>query len=946
MEADLHQRPSQTLSDDIDTDVPLGEEAYEAEIENNGDILEPPKVLVDPGPFLYNRRVCVVALPVFLLMLSMVGETLVLLICFGLAVLLCVDNKGLHQRSMVVFMSIFVPSHILIIYSFFPLIWVSVLNLILLVLVNAFILMTGAWIILQFKVFRMNEYDVCVFFEETLFAVYPAISAGLLCWAASTVVPIQHIPFLLAFIGFVFLQLFMAPTTSSFRKPKSEEDNCNILKVASLTAISVIYCTLPTILQIVIHVVHRSQMFHISFVTEVIFLSMTQIFLLTLMSIRPLVEALGHDHSLVVKLRWLSGASATILCYPVLMHLGISSHFLPWLPAAIGTYSVFGAVLSYKKTKRISDGVLAVAIIFSVLWGSLLPWKLAFKLIFGLPLPAVYVMMLTNAVLCLLIGYVGSHGRQEMFSILVCIQTVVFVCCETVLYDAGLYRWQLFIITCVIAAYTFQRLHLSKKLPLRLSCFCMSLYLSKATIVLIEHFVFHPNKVPVYSYVTILFLVFMIIRIFVTEFDTNAHSFTKHLGLLCVSVIVNANPLIYVLSSYIFMTESAASDIAGLCSMVCGVLIIIAQSIHVPEDLRVRYTGVLGIFLGLVFIVFRPDLTPTLYSVFQWIEVFSVISFVIVMVTDSVTQFLQIMLCSAVLGLCPGFRAAIMLYPEDNIPVSGVLLFMLSSCIITCIILCFIKAQHLKHTFEKRFIKMSTMLAVVSMVAVISDIATRENHQMFLTLPSLKLILCANLVISICLKLLALRQIGELLPLTEPKDDKEVPYLPTIGNIATFISFVMICLMAPTSSFFHDVWCCGASLVLVCLQKDMRIFSSLREDNQTTATKITSLVILVTATLYRSDIWNYNSSWMFARGVTEIILVLFSIPNCYILWGLLYDNVLVLNEQVVIFTLPLNFPLILYSSSYTGWALAVTGIVSSIWMMFAKFALQPYHDDY
>lgn len=51
------------------------------------------------------------------------------------------------------------------------------------------------------------------------------------------------------------------------------------------------------------------------------------------------------------------------------------------------------------------------------------------------------------------------------------------------------------------------------------------------------------------------------------------------------------------------------------------------------------------------------------------------------------------------------------------------------------------------------------MLAVVSMVAVISDIATRENHQMFLTLPSLKLILCANLVISICLKLLALRQV-------------------------------------------------------------------------------------------------------------------------------------------------------------------------------------------
>ena len=33
------------------------------------------------------------------------------------------------------------------------------------------------------------------------------------------------------------------------------------------------------------------------------------------------------------------------------MHLGISSHFLPWLPGAIGVYSVFGAVLGYKKNK-------------------------------------------------------------------------------------------------------------------------------------------------------------------------------------------------------------------------------------------------------------------------------------------------------------------------------------------------------------------------------------------------------------------------------------------------------------------------------------------------------------------------------------------------------------------------------------------------------------------
>ena len=132
----------------------------------------------------------------------------------------------------------------------------------------------------------------------------------------------------------------------------------------------------------------------------------------------------------------------------------------------------------------------------------------------------------------------------------------------------------------------------------------------------------------------------------------------------------------------------------------------------------------------------------------------------------------------------------------------------------------------------------------------------------------------------------------------------------------------------------------------MCLQKDMRIFSNLREDNQTTATKITAMLILMVATIYRCDIWHYKSGWMLARGVTEILLVLFSIPNFYILWGILYDNVLYLTEIITVLTLPLNFPLILYSSSYTGWVFATVNMAASVWMMMTKFALQPYHDEF
>jgi len=76
MDADLHQRPATTLSVEPESDILLDED-YGVETEDNGVPLRPPKVLIDPGQFCYNRRISVVALPVFLLMLSMVGETYV-----------------------------------------------------------------------------------------------------------------------------------------------------------------------------------------------------------------------------------------------------------------------------------------------------------------------------------------------------------------------------------------------------------------------------------------------------------------------------------------------------------------------------------------------------------------------------------------------------------------------------------------------------------------------------------------------------------------------------------------------------------------------------------------------------------------------------------------------------------------------------------------------------
>ena len=50
----------------------------------------------------------------------------------------------------------------------------------------------------------------------------------------------------------------------------------------------------------------------------------------------------------------------------------------------------------------------------------------------------------------------------------------------------------------------------------------------------------------------------------------------------------------------------------GLCFILNGVLILMAQSIHLPEDAKYKYSGILAVFMGIIFVLFRPDMSLTL----------------------------------------------------------------------------------------------------------------------------------------------------------------------------------------------------------------------------------------------------------------------------------------------------------------------------------------------
>ncbi|XP_062611200.1 uncharacterized protein LOC134273049 [Saccostrea cucullata] len=135
------------------------------------------------------------------------------------------------------------------------------------------------------------------------------------------------------------------------------------------------------------------------------------------------------------------------------------------------------------------------------------------------------------------------------------------------------------------------------------------------------------------------------------------------------------------------------------------------------------------------------------------------------------------------------------------------------------------------------------LVVLLGVLSLIVDLVTKERKQPILTLPSWKLFLAVNLVICICTKVVVSRN-SEYIPLHE-KDDKEIPYLPLVGNITNITSFLFLCLLGPATGLLYDIWCCGASVILICLQKDMKIIHNLKDSNHTTATKIISIVVLI-----------------------------------------------------------------------------------------------------
>ncbi|KAK7107994.1 hypothetical protein V1264_015800 [Littorina saxatilis] len=661
----------------------------------------------------------------------------------------------------------------------------------------------------------------------------------------------------------------------------------------------------------------------------------------------------GLPHLLMVRVRWVSGVGVLLLCYPVLQQLGIVSHFLLSLPLVVGVFTALALMLSLKKPKVLSLLLMAGLTLLMCLWMSYLPWGLIYYFLGVLPLRAFYALVASNFVLCILVIFAAWHNSKEILGLLLLLQATGLTVCEVGLYQAGLYPLPTFQLTGIMAAYMLHRLYLADKLTRNTAAFASAVQLTKTAItalgyLLQEGMMIRDKRVVEISaadFLTLLAFVGVVVWIFVYETKEEVSLFEsgKHVGLLMLCLGVSARSFLVPIGRLLLQDDPTLADLVGLWYGLSSVLVLLyalqhSGSASVMEQLM-RVAIVLGA-VGALVMAMQPQFVFTLYALYQWSEVLSILLLAAILATGVTVSFFQTLVTAAVLGVCPGVHAALLLY-EQEATVLHLSLVAALTCTLLAFFIIIVKTQEVSDTAEN-FFKIGTVTAVVLLAAVMAvDLINLEARSSLWTYPCWRVALGVMAIVALALKMLAVKLGPQHLPLTK-REDHGLPLIPVIGNMATVATFLLACTQGPEDGLLHDLWCSASALFLVFLQRDSLLLSSLSPSNRGTPTVVAAIMALVLSTIWRSRLWLFNGIFSTIVGFLEIVSVFASLPVYIVLAGIMWRGE-IWSEKAVVFMLPMNALLVLLGTSFTSWALCVAGAVCGIGMMMFKLPLLPYN---
>ncbi|CAG5134349.1 unnamed protein product [Candidula unifasciata] len=915
------------------------------------------KNLVDPGPFRYNKRIFMTSLPALLLVLALGGETLVLMVAVGTALIAVMAQLGDSRRCVIIFVIIFIPTHVYVLASVVPLLWLSLWHFFLVALINLFVVLTAGWVLLQFKAFRMEEPTLAVMTEQLLFTAYPFICTCLVCWALATVMSVSVIPTVFSFMWFVLLQLYLLPIVSSFKTQAAGDDNLDVVQVPVVVATVIVFVLLGPILQILLSAlsVDTPAVLSVIFFVHLIFMMSLTLFLSTLLSIRQIFEYLGLPYSTAVYVRWGSGVSCTLLCYPVLQAFGLDSHFLPLLPVAIGIFAALGVVLAFKK-RRVVMAVLAVVLVTSlvalfILWIQGMPHNLKHYFIGMFPLNAFYLMICVNFLLCLLCLWMATVDARDMFGALLVLQAIVLTVCEISLHSTNLYSTSRLQLTSVTASYTIHRLHVAEKISRKATVASSAVHVAKSLASAMSLIIDRNNgEITFLEMAALGLMIYVVLSVFVygVTGDKSGFEIASQLLMLLGVLAVNSHHFLLPLSMLMFQGSASYTDVIGLWCMLGGGLALLysrtISSVHTRQVLKLAL--ILGV-MGIVIIVVHPPLSFTAYSVFQWLEIISIFILAVILSLKVELSPQMVVVISHVLAVCLGLRICIYLWAEVTL-LYAVLCVVDSIAVLILVFVCVVITE--MTDISDRIMKISIATAVsCSICLLIADVvgyfSSSPSHMplSLLQLPAWKAVLVTFLLVSVILKVVHSTKGPDKLPMTSEDSPGRVT-LPLIGNLCTVITFLVACSQGPADPTLHDLWCCAWTVVLACLHQDTIFLRNLAGSKQASPIIMASVATLVISTIIHSRLWLLACASSIIGGFTEVLLVFLTFPVFYAAWVILWEGKVVF-EPAVVFLTPYSLLLVMLATTYTAWILAAACLVMGFWMMKFKLPMVPYNSD-
>ncbi|XP_076467119.1 uncharacterized protein LOC143298211 isoform X2 [Babylonia areolata] len=773
---------------------------------------------VDPGPFRYNKRVFITALPCLLLTLAMTGEMLVLLVSVGglVIVLMTHMSQEVGRKCVVMFALLFIPCQILVIGTILPLLWLSLWNVLVVSLMNMFCILTGGWVILQFAAFRKEEPELCRMMESGLFALYPFVCCAVVTWVLSTVVSTVFIPFVFLFLWFVYLQLYLMPAVSSFKQADSGDEDLSVLQQPVIIAIVLVFIPSGPAVHVVMTLAGTSPaaLFSLSSVAILCELLCLGLFLSTLLSLRQLCDFVGKPHALMVQMRWGSGVGVVLLAYPTLQHLGMVSHFLHSLPLAVAAFAALGLALSLRRGKVLPLSLMVVVMVLMCLWLHQLPWTLSYSFLGMLPLGSVNTLVGVNFVLCLLAMFAAWHWSMELFGALLLLQSAVTTVCESGLYQAGLYPLPTYQLTGVVATYMLYRLHTANKIARNTAATACTVQLTKTTVGAVGYVrrlgfgeQAGDANVTAVDFVTMLWFVGMLVRLFVYEAkeEVTLSQMVKDITLLLVSMATASQSVLVPLGQLMLQTDPSRADLMALWSGVGGILTLLCalhgtQASEVRQQLT-KVAGMMGVMGTLVFVM-QPAFDLSLLSLYQGSEVVSLLVMGVVVMWGVEMGPTHTLLVAALLGLCPGLHAAWMLYGEEATVLHFVLITLIVCCLLAFLIL--ITNTHNGSPATHNFIRIGTpTLAALVVGVLVVDLLSLPPGRGVWSYPGWRLAFGVCVCVSVALKVLAAKLGPGHLPMTR-RTEGTVPVLPVMANVATVSAVLLARTQGPQDVLLHD----------------------------------------------------------------------------------------------------------------------------------------------